>query len=91
LKAIAFLKPKINYCQGMNYIASFLLILIQKEEEAFFLMLSIIDSTEFGAIFLNDLKRLKQYFYVFERLLFIYLPEIYYYFRVSNIVKMFLG
>ena len=69
----------------MNYIASFLLLLLGDEEEAFFMMLAIFDSTEFGDIFLDELRKLKQYFYVFERLLFLYLPEIYYYFRVGYI------
>ncbi len=77
------MKPKINYCQGMNYVASFLLLLVQDEEEAFFYMFSMFENTEFGAIFLDDLRKLKQYFYVFERLLFLYLPEIYYFFRVN--------
>lgn len=67
----------------MNYIASFLLLLVTNEEDAFYFMYSLFDTTDFGAIFLDDLKKLKQYFYVFERLLFLYLPEIYYYFRVS--------
>jgi len=81
------LKPKINYCQGMNYIASFLLLLIQNEEDAFFMMYSMFENTDFGEIFIDDLRKLKQYFYVFERLLFLYLPEIYYYFRVIIYIK----
>ena len=75
----------------MNYIVSFMLQITNNEEDSFYLLLGLFENTDFSSIFIEELTKLKIFFYVFERLLFIYLPEIYYYFRVSNIVKMFLG
>ena len=66
----------------MNYIATFLLHITETEEEAFYLMLGLFDNTDFREIFLNDLAKLKQFFYVFERLINIYLPELNTYFKV---------
>lgn len=86
LKAIAYINPKINYCQGMNYIASFLFKITSNEEEAFYLMLGLFENTDFSLIFVEDLLRLKIFFYVFERLLSLYLPELYTYFKSNSII-----
>ncbi len=86
LKAIADINPKINYCQGMNYVASFLYQLSQNEEETFYLMLGLLLHTEFSLIFVEDLLRLKIFFYVFERLVSLYLPELYSYFKSNSII-----
>jgi len=72
-----------TYCQGMNYMASFLFQMCSfHEEETFYLMLSLFQKTDFTIIFFNDLYYLKQYYYVFERAMSIYLPEIFNYFKV---------
>ena len=77
LCSLAFLHPKIGYSQGMNFISSFLFDLCETEEEAFQIYNCILESTDYGDLFMNNLKRLNKYFYVFERLIFIYLPEVY--------------
>ena len=76
LSCISIAHPKINYSQGMNYIAYFLYEICQSEEEAFQIFNCLLNSTAYGDLFLDDLSRLNKYFYVFERLIFIYLPEI---------------
>ena len=85
LNAVSKESPSITYCQGMNYIASFLLTITQSEEESFYIFLSLLFYTEYGQLFINDLERLKKYFYVFERLINIFLPELYFYFIQNNI------
>lgn len=85
LKGIAQKCPNINYCQGMNYIAAFLLTLVGNEEESFFIYLSLLMSTEYGTIFPKDLERLKKMFYVFDRLLNILMPELYFYLKSNNV------
>ncbi len=75
-----------NYCQGMNYIASFIYHLVLDEEETFYIMLGIFTFTEYSIMFVDDLKRLKQLFYVFDRLLTLTLPEINNYMKLSSIV-----
>ena len=76
LSCIALAHPKINYSQGMNYIAYFLYEICKNEEEAFQIFNCLLTSTAYGDLFFDDLSRLNKYFYVFDRLIFIYLPEI---------------
>ena len=76
LSCLSIAHPKINYSQGMNYIAYFLYSICRDEEEAFQIFNCLLTSTAYGDLFFDDLSRLNKYFYVFERLIFIYLPEI---------------
>ena len=76
LSCLSIAHPNINYSQGMNYIAYFLYEISESEEEAFQIFNCLLTSTTYGDLFLDDLSRLNKYFYVFERLIFIYLPEI---------------
>ena len=92
LKSIHFTYNKLNYCQGMNYIAAFFLNITNNEEESFFLFLSMILYTDYGKLFEKDLEKLKKYFYVFERVVCINLPELYVHFKETNIdVSFFLS
>ena len=92
LKAIAYTLPKLNYCQGMNYIAAFFFNITNNEEESFYIFLSLLISTEYGKLFEKDLQKLKKYFYVFERLISILLPELYHHFQENNVdVSYFLS
>ena len=85
LKAVSKESQNIKYCQGMNYVVSFIIHLMNDEEEIFYFFISLINNTNYGELFLNDFSKLKKYFYFFERLLQIYLPELYLYFINSNI------
>ena len=69
----------------MNYVASFIIHLMNDEEEIFYFLISLFNNTNYGKLFLNDFSKLKKYFYFFERLLHIYLPEVYLYFINYNI------
>ena len=69
----------------MNYIAAFLYQISSSEEEAFDLMYGLFLSTDFSQIFVDELSKLNKYFYVFERLLFLYLPELYNCFKSNSI------
>ena len=76
LSCLSICHKKINYSQGMNYIAYLLYEICGSEEEAFQIFNSLLTSTAYGDLFFNELSRLNKYFYVFDRLIFIYLPEI---------------
>ena len=86
LKTITHLNQEMNYFQGMNFIASFLYHLTKSEERTFYLMLGLIKTTKFSKIFYDDLKRLKQYFNIFDKILFLYLPVLNIYFKNNNIL-----
>ena len=85
LNVIAYLKPELNYCQGMSYIGSFLIQLTDNEEETFYLIFGIVENTEFTSIFLSDLQKLKIFFYDFDRLIAICVPEAYSLLTINNI------
>jgi hypothetical protein len=73
----------------MNYIASFLFQISKDEEETFYLMTGLFENTDFSMIFVEELSRLKLFFYIFERLISLYLPELSSYFKSSSIIVNF--
>ena len=78
--------PSINYCQGMNHIGAFILVLCEEnEEETFYLFLSILLSSEYCNLIDNDLVKLNSFFYSFERALNLMFPEMYNFFMNNNI------
>ena len=85
LKSLVEAVPTLHYNQGMNYIAAFLLNITADEEESFYLFLGLVTSTKYGDLFKDDLAKLKVFFYIFERLISIYLPELYNFFLDNNI------
>ena len=86
LKVSALNIPKVSYCQGMNHIASFLLVLCEEnEEEAFYLFLCILVNTDYCNIIDDNLDKLNSFFYCFERLLNLMFPEMYNFFMSNNI------
>ena len=76
LIAISYTYPKIGYVQGMNYIVSFFLKITNNEKKSYDLMSALLGKTDYGQSLLNEFEMIKKCFYVFERLIFIYLPEL---------------
>ena len=87
LKSIVQATPELTYNQGMNYVGAFLLNITNNEEESFYFFLGLLTSTKYGDLFKNNLARLKKFFYVFERLISIFIPELYN-FLMSNNIKV---
>ena len=85
LITLANVYPEMSYCQGMNYIALFLLEVTNDEEKSFDIFSAILAKTEYSKLSLNEFELMKKYFYVFERLICIYLPELYTTFKRNNI------
>jgi len=83
LYAVAQKNGDIKYCQGMNFIVS-LLYEMYGEEEAFYIFLSMFKNTEYPLIFAKDLKKLKVFFYVFNRIIQLLEPELYSYLTMHN-------
>ena len=59
----------------MNFIACVLYETFG-EEEAFYIFLSLFRNTEYPIIFAKDLQKLKVFFYVFNRIIQLYEPEL---------------
>ena len=80
----------IGYCQGMSCIVQFLLDITKGDEEyAFHIFSAILSKTQYGKLFLNNFDEIKKYFYVFERLINIFLPEIDIILRKHNVSPSF--
>ena len=69
-------KDKYNYCQGMNFITALFYDIIQNEEETFHLLKSFFIHGKYEIIFKNKLSKLKDYFTILEKLIYLYLPKI---------------
>ena len=90
LKAISKELPSLNYCQGMNQIAAFLLdVCDNDEEEAFYIFLSLMIDSVYSSLFINELENLNILFYQFERILSHALPEIHSYLKDNKITPGF--
>ena len=82
--------PKVGYCQGMHHICQFLLeITNSKENEAFNIFSAIISKTSYEQIVIDDFKLMKKFFYVFDRLINIYLPDLFVINKSNNIGACF--
>ena len=85
LTALAFIRPEIGYCQGMNFIAGALINFIDDEEKCFWIFLSFIDNIELNFLYLKNMPdysiRVHQLnFYIKE-----YFPELSIHFKKHQI------
>mmetsp|Transcript_11331 Transcript_11331/g.11407 ORF Transcript_11331/g.11407 Transcript_11331/m.11407 type:complete len:223 (-) Transcript_11331:35-703(-) len=76
LKTYAFYNPDIGYCQGMNYIAGTLYIQLQSEEIAFKCVIGLIEKFQMSSLFIENLPKLKQFFYQLDRLIGLFMPDV---------------
>ena len=90
LIAIAFVRPEIGYCQGMNFIAGALINLIDNEEKCFLIFLSFIDNIHLNLLFLKNMPDFLIRVYQLKRLIELYFPKLYNHFRRIHIsIDMF--
>lgn len=52
LLAIGYVVPEVGYCQGMNFIASVLVTVLEKEELAFWVFLEMLITRDMKTLFL---------------------------------------
>ena len=85
LTAIAFIRPEIGYCQGMNFIAGALINFIDNEEKCFWIFLSFIDNIEMNLLYLKNMPdysiRVHQLTYYIKE----YYPELALHFKKNQI------
>ena len=74
-----------HYCQGMNFLTGFLYDLTQNEDETFYLLLGLFLMTLYNQIFQKEMIKLKFYFYVIDKLVYLYLPQLYHYLKFNKI------
>ena len=90
LKTVIMLNEGSKYCQGMNFTVGFILQMCDgNEEECFYLSMGLFTYTKYKSIFLKDLKILRLYFNIFEKILYLYIPTLYTYFCKNKIYPNF--
>ena len=79
LRCLNYAKPDIGYYQGMNFLILFFYQLLNYDEEkTFYYLFSLETETKYQDIFLDDLRMLKIFFVVLDKIINLYKPEIYY-------------
>ena len=73
--AVSMVNGDIQYCQGMHYIGKFLYEVFG-EENAFYILVGIFLHTEYSLVIGKDLDRLNIFFYVFQRMISLFEPEL---------------
>ena len=81
LRTYAFYNSEIEYYQGMNFLAGFLLMFFKDEELAFKAFSGLIDKFGMHELFRDELPLLKMFFYKLDRLVSMYLPDLYSHFK----------
>ena len=82
LKSFAIYDREVSYCQGMNFIAGFLLIMSDFNEiDSFYMLLSIFTkkySNKFGirGFYINEFPMLRFYVYQFDHIFMKFLPDL---------------
>lgn len=64
LRAVAYVRPEIGYCQGMNFVAAAIFNFIEDEELSFWMFLTFLDQMELNSLYFkvkNDFSILKNY------------------------------
>ena len=85
LSALAFIRPEIGYCQGMNFIAGALIELIEEEEKIFWIFLSFIDNIDLNLLFLKNMPDYSIRVYQLNYYIKQYFPKLYNHFNKNQI------
>ena len=85
LTALAFIRPEIGYCQGMNFIAGALINFIDNEEKCFWIFLSFIDNIEMNLLYLKNMPDYSIRVYQLNYYIKEYFPELAFHFKKNQI------
>jgi len=85
LSALAFIRPEIGYCQGMNFIAGALIDLIEEEEKVFWIFLSFIDNIDMNLLYLKNMPDYSIRLFQLNYFIKLYFPELFNHFKKSQI------
>ena len=89
LCSLIYIYPNIGYCQGMNFICQFLLEATKDEVKTFDIFSAILSKTKYGNLITDEFSLMKKYFYVFERLIYLYLPELSILLKQNNVLPSY--
>ncbi|CRG94985.1 GTPase-activating protein, putative [Plasmodium gallinaceum] len=84
LKAYSNYNSDLGYCQGMAFIVA-TFILYMNEEDAFFMLISLLDKYKLNGLFSSNMPLLNEYLYILDQLLLFYFPKIHNHLQKENI------
>ncbi|CRH01136.1 GTPase-activating protein, putative [Plasmodium relictum] len=84
LKAYSNYNSDLGYCQGMAFIVA-TFILYMSEEDAFFMLISLLDKYKLNDLFSSDMPLLNEYLYILDQLLLFFFPKIHNHLQKENI------
>lgn len=85
LRAYAIYNPRVGYCQGLNYVAGTLYWIMQDEELAFRCLAAMFGYLELESLYEDRLSKLKESYYVLDRLVGMNLPDLHYAFQARMV------
>ena len=85
LSALAFIRPEIGYCQGMNFIAGALIELIEEEEKIFWIFLSFIDNIDMNLLYLKNIPDYSIRVFQLNYFIKLYFPDLFLHFKRNQI------
>jgi aarF domain-containing kinase len=74
-----------EYCQGMNFLAGFLVLITKDQALSFALLRGLVNKYDMSEIFNADKSKLKLFFYTLDRLISIYLPDLHSHFKEESV------
>lgn len=89
LLALAYIKPSIGYCQGMNFLGAVLLRVVKSEEISFLLLLGMIKKWDMENMFVPGVPDLSLREYQMDFFLKSFLPDLYHHFHKVGITNGF--
>mmetsp|Transcript_28765 Transcript_28765/g.52419 ORF Transcript_28765/g.52419 Transcript_28765/m.52419 type:complete len:356 (+) Transcript_28765:71-1138(+) len=76
LRAYSVFNAEVGYCQGMGFICG-LLLMYMREEDAFLMLISLLDNYRMAGLFMPNLPLLNKYFFQLQRLLEMHMPMLF--------------
>ena len=89
LLALAYIKPSIGYCQGMNFLGAVLIKVVKSEEIAFLLMLGMMKKWDMENMYVPGVPDLSLREYQMDHYLNTIVPDLYFHFRKVGITNGF--
>lgn len=85
LKTYVTYNPEVGYCQGMNFIAGTLYSQLQDEELTFKCLIGLIERFQMTNLYIHSLPKLKQFFYMLDRLIGMFLRDLHDQFKLIGL------
>lgn len=76
LRAYSVFNAEVGYCQGMGFICG-VLLMYMREEDAFLMLISLLENYRMAGLFMPNLPLLNKYFFQLQRLLEMQMPLLY--------------